>query len=123
MQYPNPQLPFYDWIHVGAVLAFSVQSVAFVAGLIGLAHAVQSTNRLNVTYLAKAAYWTSYIELPVVMSTHILLAPMSVPVVIKFLIAVGVTLMIALVSFSYVISRTFLRQFFGEYTTKIAAAL
>lgn len=123
MQYPNQTIPLYNWIHAAAVLAFSVQSFAFVAGLIGFAYAVQPSKQSSITYLAKAAYWTSYIELPIVMVVHILLAPLSLPIAIKFMIAVGLTLLIALTSFSYLISRTFLRQFFGEYSTKTVASL
>jgi glucan biosynthesis protein C len=118
MQYPNHSLPLYVWIRAAAIFVFSVQSFAFVFGFIGLSYSLTSVHRPWVSNLAKASYWTSYIELPVVMGAHIFLDSFSISIFIKYFITVVFALLTSLITFRYIVSPTFLNHFFGTYTVK-----
>jgi len=118
MQYLNHSLPLYTWIRVAAIFVFSVQSFAFVFGFIGLSYSLSPIHRPWVSNLAKASYWTSYIELPIVMAAHISLNSFSIPIFFKYLITVSFALITSLFTFRYIVSLTFLKHFFGLYTVK-----
>ena len=69
-------------------------------------------------YLADASYWLYLIHLPLTIWLPGWLSRLDWPAWLKFVIVVGLTAAVGLVSYEFLVRRTFLNQFLGSRTTQ-----
>jgi glucan biosynthesis protein C len=91
------------------MLAFTI--CLFVFGIIGFF--VRHFNRPSkiARYISDGSYWIYLIHMPLVLYIQTLLLPYDIPILIKFLLVLIATVLIAVLSYNYLVRNTFVGQF------------
>lgn len=79
--------PYYTALHAGAVITSSLQTCFGVFGSIGLFQGYQQPPGRVLRFLIRSTYWVYLVHLPIVITLHVLLFPLAIPLFLKFSIA------------------------------------
>lgn len=88
------------------ILAFETN--LFILGWIGLFLMLFRNQKLWIAFLSDSAYWVYLIHLPLLAFLQVLILPLSVNPILKFLMTVLGTTLVALVSYKYLVRNTWL---------------
>jgi peptidoglycan/LPS O-acetylase OafA/YrhL len=107
-----------------AALVLAVLVWTAIGGLIGAARRFASNPSPGIRYVADASYWLYLVHLPLVLATHLLVAPRGLGMALTAAISVAVTTAIALVTYELFVRYTVLgRVLHGERARPVPDSL
>jgi len=104
----GPPPPF----HVNLIYAacYALAAWAWTLGLIGAALRYLASERPAIRYVADASYWIYLVHLPLVMALQILLFPLHLPAIAKYLVVTCSALLLLLLSYEWLVRHSFMGQ-------------
>ncbi len=99
--------PYYHWLKLGCVIAFSLYTWLAVFGLLGLFLRYLNRRQPAIRYLADSSYWLYLTHLPLVLWLQIWLTGFAWPIWLKFLLVNGLTMGVLLLSYHVFVRYTF----------------
>jgi glucans biosynthesis protein C len=105
---PWPQQAWVLMVKQGIV---AMSTSLFVFGFLALFLTYFHTYSRKLNYLMDSAYWVYIIHLPIVSFIPGLLAPFTLPVLVKFLIVFSVTAILSFVSYHYLVRGSMIGMF------------
>jgi peptidoglycan/LPS O-acetylase OafA/YrhL len=99
--FANPRLT-----HVTRCALSGVSMWMLILGIVGAFVRLVDRPSPIVRYLSDASYWMYIVHLPIVIAVPGVLAPSSLPAVVKFAITLAVTTAVTLVSYHYLVRST-----------------
>lgn len=90
----------------------------FIFGFIALFMTYFNTYSRRLRYIMDASYWVYIIHIPVVAFMPGLIVNFAIPVFLKFLISLSVTMIFCFVSYHYAVRNTFIGKFLNGKTYK-----
>jgi glucans biosynthesis protein C len=92
-------------------LFVSIETIALVAGFIGLFIRYFNSNSSRWRYFSDSSYWVYLVHLMIVSTMQVLLLHSVVPVFLRMIVVMIVTLLIALLSYHYFVRYTFIGKY------------
>jgi glucan biosynthesis protein C len=83
----------------------------FIFGIIAFFISYFNNHSSLLTYLMQASYWVYIIHLPIVALIPGMINNLNLPVILKYLITINVTIIICFVSYHFAVKSTFLGEF------------
>jgi glucan biosynthesis protein C len=108
--------------HLTAIVSGGVSVWLLIFGILGLFWKYARRTAPVVTYLADASYWMYLAHLPVVIWLHVLLEGWQVNGLVKYLVVVGITMFVLLVSYEYLVRKTLVGTQLNGSASKAAAS-
>jgi peptidoglycan/LPS O-acetylase OafA/YrhL len=106
----NESLPRHVW-HVGGIVTAGFATWLFVFAWIGIFVRYFESPRPLQRYLADGSYWIYLIHLPFTIAIPAVLAPYPVPALAKFLVTLGGTTLVTVVTYHYLVRSTWIGAF------------
>ncbi len=85
---------------------YSLGAWAWALALIGMAQRFLNRHSAALRYLADASYWIYLVHLPLIVALQVMLAPLSWPWVLKFLLILAVAFAVMLATYASLVRRT-----------------
>lgn len=106
----------------GYAASYAAAGWAWSFAIIGLGLSLFSRENAQVRYIADASYWIYIIHLPVVMALQVAVSDVALPGLVKFALINGVTLILALVSYQFIVRYSWLGAWLNGRRTKPSKA-
>ena len=92
---PQHAHPYAQWLHIGAIVTTALHSVSGVGAAVGWAWSIRKPLSAWMDWMSRASYWVYLVHLPIVMTLHLGLFLFDWPLLIKYLLALGISLWVS----------------------------